>query len=279
MRYSLSLLLFLLCSPFGLAGGDPFPMGARTLGMGNAVVAYRNQWAIFNNVGGMAGVDKVSAMASFSSQYQVSGLQVLALGAVLPTRYGNFGLAIQRFGDEFYNEHLVGLAYSHQINQVSLGLKLNYVQIAIGDLGSRSTLALELGGVARLLPELTLGAYLYNFNQARLADYQDERLPTLMKAGLSYHPTRQLVLSAEVEKDIDYPTLFKAGVEYEIVKKLFLRTGLSSLPFTHHFGVGILSKNLAFDYALTSHPQLGFSHHLSLAYQFEKKAQGVKISQ
>jgi hypothetical protein len=254
-------------------------MGARALGMGNAVVAHRNQWAVFNNVGGMAGVDKVSAMASFSSQYQVSGLQVLALGAVLPTRYGNCGLAIQRFGDELYNEHLVGLAYSHQINQVSLGLKLNYVQITIGDLGSRSTLALELGGVARLLPELTFGAYLYNFNQAKLADYQNERLPTLMKAGLSYQPTRQLVLSAEVEKDIDYPTLFKAGLEYEIVKKLFLRTGISSIPFTHHFGIGILSKNLSFDYALTSHPQLGFSHHLSLTYQFEKKALGVKTDQ
>src|SRR4028118_2153419 len=99
MKHVLAFLLFLSVSLFAVAGGDPFPMGARTLGMGNAVVAHRNQWSVFNNVGGMAGVDKVSAMASFSSQYHVSGLQVLALGAVLPTNCGNFGLAIQRFGD------------------------------------------------------------------------------------------------------------------------------------------------------------------------------------
>jgi hypothetical protein len=279
MKYLLTLLLLSSFSLDTFAGGDPFPIGARSLGMGNAVVAIRHQWSIFNNVGGMAGVDKLSVMASFSSQYQVSGLQVLAIGAVMPTKLGNFGMAIQRFGDELYHGHLVGLAYSHQINQVSVGLKINYVQIAISDLGSRSTLALELGGVAQLLPELSFGAYIYNFNQAKLADYQDERLPTLMKAGLSYKPTKQLILNAEVEKDIDYQTLFKAGVEYEIVKKLFLRTGITSLPFTHHFGVGVLAKNLMFDYALTSHPELGFSHHLSLAYQFEKKAQVVKGSQ
>jgi hypothetical protein len=271
MKHFLPSLFFCLFYSSCWAGGEPFPIGAQSLGMGNATVSLRNQWSLFGNVGGMAGVEKLSAMAAFSSQYQVPGLQVLALGAVLPTRRGNFGLAIQRFGDELYSEHLVGLAYSHQINQVSIGLKVNYVQIAISDLGSRSTLALELGGVAQILPQLSFGAYIYNFNQARLADYQDERIPTLMKAGFSYQPSSQLLINAEVEKDIDFPAVFKTGMEYEIVKNVNLRTGISTFPFTQHFGAGIQAKSLQFDYAVTSHPQLGLSHHLSLAYSFEKK--------
>ncbi|MES2733234.1 MAG: hypothetical protein V4714_15915 [Bacteroidota bacterium] len=264
-------LFFILLPSLVNASGDPFPIGAKSLGMGNAVVSLRDQWSLFNNVGGMADVEQLSVLTSFSSQYSVAGLQVLAIGAVVPSRHGTFGLGIQRFGDELYNEHLVGLAYSHRINNVSLGVKINYVQIAIDGLGSRGAIAVELGGIAQLLPELSFGLHAYNLNQAKLAEYQDERLPTLLKAGLSYKPSKQLMVNAEVEKDIDFPAVFKAGLEYEIVKKVYLRTGISTKPFTNHFGVGILAKNLHFDYALTTHPQLGFSHHFSLAYQFKKK--------
>ncbi len=272
MLNGLRLLYFLvLFPPACLAGGEPFPIGARSWGLGNASVTLTDKWSVFNNVGGLSGVKQRSVMSSFSSYYNVPGLQVLALGAVYPLRHLHVGLSIQRFGDELYNEHLVGVALGHRIGNVSLGAKINYVQIAVRDLGSRSTVTLELGGVVQLLPELSFGVHLYNPTQARLADYQDERVPTTMKAGLSYRPSKTLLLTAEVEKDVDFPAAFKVGVEYEIVKKLYLRTGISSKPLVNHFGVGWLVKNLTVDYALSTHPQLGFSHHLSLAYQFEKK--------
>ncbi|MBC7920117.1 MAG: hypothetical protein H7Z75_03420 [Ferruginibacter sp.] len=275
---SFLLPLFLLgCPGLALASGDPFPIGARSLGLGNAAVTLSDHWSLFNNVGGLAGTDRTAegrrtVMSSFSGPYGVAGLSVVAVGAVLPTRYGTFGVGVQRFGDELHHEHLVGLAYSHRLENVSLGVKINYVQIATRGLGSRGAVAIEFGGVVQLLPELRFGAHLYNLNQAKLAAYGDERLPTLMKAGLSYQPGKQLMMNAEVEKDVDFPAVFKAGLEYEIVKKVHLRTGISAKPFTNHFGVGLLHRNLHFDYALTTHPQLGFSHHLSLALGLETKA-------
>ena len=277
MKRFLLLLFSLGCPGPLLASGDPFPIGARSLGLGNAAVTLSDHWSLFNNVGGLAGANRAvegrrTVMSSFSGPYGVAGLSTLAVGAVLPTRYGTFGVGVQRFGGELHHEHLVGLAYGHRIEHVSLGVKINYAQIATRGLGSRGVIAIEFGGVVQLLPDLRFGAHLYNLTQAKLADYGDERLPTLMKAGLSYQPTKQLMLNAEAEKDLDFPAVFKAGLEYEIVKNAYLRTGISSKPFANHFGVGLLHRNLHFDYALTTHPQLGFSHHLSLALGLEKKA-------
>jgi hypothetical protein len=96
-----------------------------------------------------------------------------------------------------------------------------------------------------------------------------------MKAGISYKPFKKLMLNLETEKDIDYPAMVKAGVEYEIVTHLFLRTGITSKPFVNHFGIGFSRKHFHFDYALRTHPVLGFSHHLSLVCSFEKKKKDV----
>ena len=272
MKHVLPALICFFFLPFsGHASGDPFPIGARSLGLGNAVVTLRDAWSLFNNVGGLAGVVHPSAMASFSLQYNVVGLPVLALGVVLPTRYGNAALAVQRFGDELYSEQRAGLAYGHQIGNVSLGVKAEYLQIAASGLGSRGVLVLAFGGTVQLLPTLRFGAYGYNLNQAKISDFQDERVTTLIKAGVSYEPTPAVWLSAEVERDVDFPTVIKAGLGYEVVKNLYVRTGVSSEPFTNHFGVGIAARHFCFDYALTVHPQLGFSHHWSLQYSFERK--------
>lgn len=268
------VLFFVFLTAFhpSLASGDPIAGGARSWGLGNASVTVADRWSIFNNAAGMTGVERLTLVSAFTTHYAVPGLQTLSLGMVYPTtKYGNLGLGIQRFGDELYSEHIVGIAYSHVIHHVSLGAKVNYMQIAMGELRSRRAMTFEFGGIATLSSKLFFGAHIYNFNQARLAEYQDERIPTVMKAGLSYRPTKQLMINVEAEKDIDFPASFKAGMEYEIVKSLQLRTGMSTKPFAHYFGMGFSPKNFQFDYALSTHPQLGISHHLSLAYCFAKK--------
>lgn len=253
------------------ASGDPYPAGARTWGLGNASVTLADGWSLFNNPAGMSGIKQFHLMAAYDNKYGLEGMQTMSAGLIRPFKYGHAGLSIHRFGDELYSEHLLGMAYSHKISRVQLGAKINYMQIHLTDIGSKSTFTLEFGGIAEITPQLVFGAHVYNINQARLADYQDERIPTVMKVGISYKAFNKLLLAIETEKDVDFPAVVKAGIEYEIIKNLHLRTGISSKPFVNYFGIGFSPKRLQFDYAVRSHPVLGLSHHLSLALRLEKK--------
>jgi hypothetical protein len=217
-------------------------------------------------------------MFACDNRFGIAGLQSMAAGAVLPLRYGNFGLSVQKLGDALYSEQIAGLAFSHKISHVQLGIKANYVQIHVGDLGTKGALVMEFGGVATITPQLSFGAHVYNLNQAKLARYQDERIATLMKTGLSYKPISQLMLNLEAQKDMDFPAMVKAGVEYEIVKNFYLRSGISTKPYINYFGLGLHKKRFHFDYALRTHAALGLSHHLSVTLAFEKKKTPEKIS-
>jgi hypothetical protein len=262
---------FLLAIHSAFGSGDPYPAGARAWGLGNAAATLADSWSLFNNPAGISGVSQVHLLAAYDNRYGLPGMQSMATGVVYPSDFGNVGLSIHRFGDELYSEHLVGVAYSHKVSRVMLGAKLNYVQVHVDNLGSKGTIALEFGGIAEITPQLFFGAHVYNFNQAKLADYQDERIPTVMKAGISYKAFNKLLLSVETEKDVDFPATVKAGIEYQIVKNLYLRTGMSSKPFVNYFGIGFSPKRLQFDYSVRSHPVLGMSHHLSIGFRLEKK--------
>jgi hypothetical protein len=77
--------------------------------------------------------------------------------------------------------------------------------------------------VANLSKELTIGAHVYNPTRAKLADYDNERVPTIMKLGLDYKFSNKVFLAIETEKDINYSPVVKVGVEYHAVEMLYLR--------------------------------------------------------
>ena len=270
MKNVLTCCLFLLSASV-FAGGDPVPGGGRSWGLANTSLIFKDGFAVFNNPAGLAGVTHIFAFAGFDYRYNTPGLSTLITGVTLPLKFGTFGLGMHRFGNELYNEQQIGLAFGKSTGLVSLGAKANLLQISMGEFGAKRVLTFEFGAIAELVPKkLFLGASIYNFTQAKIADYQDERVPVVMKAGLSYRPSDKLILNVETEKDIDFPAVFKAGIEYEIVKNFKLRTGISAKPEVGYFGIGFSPKALQFDYAFRTHPYLGSSHHLSVVYNFGK---------
>lgn len=243
--------------------------------MGNTHLCVGDVWATFNNVGALARNEELALGVNYTNAYGISAFSTLGATFAAPlslgTHAGVAGLSFWHFGDELYSENKIALGYSHQLGMVSLGVQINYLQVVIQEMGTCYAVALEFGGVATLRPDLRLGMHIYNFNQAQLADFENERLPTIMRAGLAYEPLETLLLSLETEKEADEPAMFKAGVAYQVLpQKLSLRTGMSSQPFVSYFGLGFQYKFLVIDYALNTHPALGLSHHLALVYRFEK---------
>ena len=106
-----------------------------------------------------------------------------------------------------------------------------------------------------------------------MAEYQDERLPTVLRAGLAWRAAEKVLLLVETEKDVEQDADFKAGLEYQPLPALALRAGLSTLTSQLTGGVGLRTGAFRIDYAAGWHETLGLSQQLSAAYVWAKPGQ------
>ncbi|WP_156126257.1 hypothetical protein [Hymenobacter sp. DG25B] len=261
-------------------GNGPGLHGARAAGMGNAAVTLSDVWALGNNVAGLSQLTRPEVGVYAENRFLISSLNTVGLAVASPLgrltgeepRYGVAGLELQRFGDKLYNEQRVGLGYAYRTGVMSVGVRADVLQVAIEGLGSRRAVAASVGAQAELIPrKLVFGASLYNLNQAKLAEYEDERVPTVLKAGLSYRPTEKVMLNAEVEKDVDHAADFRAGIEYQALEALALRVGVLGVSEQVTGGAGFHAGRFRIDYAGAWHSSLGLSQHISAGFRLEAK--------
>jgi hypothetical protein len=265
--------LFILI-PFLAKAQTDVPFGARAAALGNASATIPDLWAIHNNIAGIAGLTQPQIGAYAENRFGVRAFTTAALLGIYPTtKYGVYGISLSRFGDELYNRQHIGLGAAHKLGQFSLGIKADVWQVAVQGYGSRKAVTIAVGGQAEIVSGLYFAAHAYNLNQAKLADFEDERIPTIMKAGLSYMPYRKLLLLAETEKNIDHNATFKAGIEYQLFPdKFILRSGFQSLANPLNLGAGFMARQFIVDYAFGNTTQLGNSNHLSVSYSFGRQA-------
>ncbi len=277
-------------APARAQGNGPGVRGARAAAFGNASVALAGEvWSMGNNVAGLSEIQRPTVGFYAENRYFSPALNVGALTVALPlgraagaaatgpvgatpaparawARHGVVAVEVQRFGGTLYNETRLGAGYSYRFGQISLGGRVDVLQVSIEGLGSRRVLLGTLGGQIEVVPQrLSFGASLYNLGQARLARYQDERVPTVLKAGLAYRPSTQVLLLVETEKDVERAANFKAGLEYRPVPVLAARLGLASLTEQASAGIGLLAGPFQIDYAAAFQQVLGFSQHLSVS--------------
>ncbi|TVT37910.1 hypothetical protein FNT36_22400 [Hymenobacter setariae] len=268
-------------------GNGPAEHGARAAALGGTAATLANEvWAVANNAAGLGTLTHSTAGAYFENRYLITSLNVSAVAVALPlgivapaatsqparAERGVVGFEAQRFGGALYSEVRVGAAYGYRLGVVNIGGRLDMLQVSFRDLGSRRALVGSLGGQADIVPEhLTFGVYLYNLNQAKLADYQDERVPTVARAGLAYRASKQVLVLIESEKDIEHAAGFKAGLEYLPAPAVALRAGYASLSQQTTAGVGVKATSFQFDYAAGWHSVLGLSQFVSVNWQWERK--------
>ena len=299
--YVVGLAVVLPVAPAVAQGAGPGVRGARAASLGNASVALAGEvWSMGNNVAGLGGIQQPAVGFYAENRYFSAALNVGALTIALPlgrtlgvpsadgsgpmlaaaapaqtwVRNGVVAFEAQRFGGQLYNETRVGAGYGYRFGQISLGARVDVLQVSIEGLGSRRVVLGTMGGQIEVVPQrLTFGASLYNLSQTKLASYQDERVPTVLKAGLAYRPSSQVLLVVETEKDVEREANFKAGLEYRPVPVLAARLGLATLTEQASAGIGVLAGPFQIDYAAAFQQALGFSQHLSVSKSWGQKAQ------
>lgn len=270
MKYSLLFLLYLLLFNFSAkAANDNYPFGGRPASMANSTVAVYDFWGLSFNQAAIARQTGLTAGVYFENRFLTKEMSLGAFGVSMPAGGGVMGVSATFFGYSLYHESKIGLAYARKLSdKISIGVQLNYLYASISGYGNKGSIAGELGMIYELLPGLNLGAHIYNPTRTKVASYNNERIPTVIKLGMAYSFSDRVLVSLEAEKDIVENPIIKAGIEYGLTESIYVRGGIGTNPTLNSLGVGFYFGSLKFDISSSFHYLLGYSPQASFVYQF-----------
>ncbi|MGB0887887.1 MAG: hypothetical protein ACPGSL_07175 [Vicingaceae bacterium] len=249
-------------------------LGARSAAMGGYNVTLSDVWSTNNNQAGLGFVKEMTAALYYENRFLLKETGYKAGALVLPVKSGAFGISVASFGYSAYSETKAGLSYGQRFgDKFSLGVQMNYLNTSLAQTyGSKTTITGAIGLIARLSNELSLGVHVYNPNRSKLADDNNERVPTIMKLGLDYRFSKKVMLAVSTEKDLDVDAIVNAGIEYHITDILYLRGGISTNPIQYAFGFGMQLQDFKVDLSSSFHQTLGITPGISIIYTRNKKS-------
>jgi hypothetical protein len=269
------IFIALLLPSIVLASNENDPAGARAAGMGNAALGFKDIWSFYQNQAGLAHLDAFTAGVFYENRFLVKGMSYQGFAAANPLgENGVVSVGYSGFGFSVYKEDKVGAAYSMRLaKNLTAGVGINYhsTRITAENYGSTGLVTAELGVQMQVSKNVMVSSHIFNPFRAQLNDFNDERLPTILRLGASYQISDDLLAALEVEKDIDQKPSLRGGIEYQPVDILYIRLGSSTLPNQFSFGLGVAFKQFRFDLAGSYHSQLGYTPQVSLTYLPQKQ--------
>jgi hypothetical protein len=249
-----------------------FPQaGPRSGGLGNTSLCLTDTWSVYNNPGAFGFADETSIAASYQNRFLLKELSSQGVAFGYHTeKSGNFGLHFQQYGFNLYREMRGGLTYAMKLSpNFAMGIGMNYHGIYLAEnYGSRTAYSASIGLLYSLNDKIRLGMRVQNLNRAKLAEFEDERLPTYFALGMQYIFSQKIFWAIEAEKDLIHPVNIKSGLEIQAHEILALRLGVNSYPFQTSFGLGVKLSKFRFDIAAQWHTVLGISPSGGIKYVF-----------
>lgn len=269
MKTTIATVLFSFATAVLMAGG---PVGARSAGMSHASLLIHDVWSVYNNQAGLASLKGAAFGAAFENRFFISALGNKSFAAAVATASGTFAVSAASFGYSRYSNNRLGLAYARKLGkQLDVGVQMDYLETRIGEgYGHKGAVTAEFGIIARPFEKLTFAAHVYNPMRTRLASYNDERVPTVMRMGGQYSFSRKVRWSLQLDKEINEPLNIRSGVEYDPAPRVQLRFGFATYTQSASFGFGYAWKNARFDAAATWQQLLGYSTQVSIGYAFAR---------
>lgn len=267
------LFFFVLFPLTTWAGQDNSHFGGRSAGMGHASVTLYDVWSTHHNQAGLAWLTNPTAGVFLQNRNLLKEFNYMGFAYAHPLKTGTIGASFTNFGSSLYGESKAGVSYALKFSDfISGGVAINYHNTRIAyDYGSHSAITAELGMQAYLNEDFMLAAHLFNPTRSKLNDYNDERIPTIFRLGLSYKFSEKVLTVLEAQKDLLNSPSFKAGIEYNPNDMVFLRAGIGTTPTLASFGVGLKMNQVKIDIAASYHSTLGFWPELSFQYHLKGK--------
>lgn len=197
--------------------------------------------------------------------FEIKELSHGAVSYVEPTSFGTFAVSGSRLGFELYRETRIAVSYGDEfVKTVKAGVNLNYYSVSIQNYGSAGTIGIDVGLLIDISDEICWGFAAFNLNAPKIGAAK-EKLPQVFSTGITFAPVSEAIIAASIVKDVRFPAELHMGVEYSLLEMIALRAGTTSDPNTLNAGIGIKYSFAQFDYAFSSHGELGVTHQFSLS--------------
>lgn len=263
----------LLVSVLTIFSGSVYPQesyftGARSAALGHTSSSLSDEFSLINNPGTLGFVEKGSISVGYMDLYGIEGLSSVYAVLSKAIKSGCLSLGATSLGDNIFRQDKLTFGIGNKFGIASIGAGINYHHMTIEGFGSNTYFSLDVGGLVELSPSVFISGLVKNITQAKVSKYTGEYLPTLMSAGISFRPAKQLLINTQYDKEVDYHGILKFGIEFTY-SSLVVRTGLITDPARIDFGLGFHYKKLKIDYALKNHQILQSSHVVNLAFLFK----------
>lgn len=271
MKFVIKILVALVPVLLFASNGDG-TIGPRSSALGGASASLSDVWSTRNNQGSLGFVRQTEVGAFYENRFFVKELSQSGFTAALPIKKGTFGLSYTNLGYKLYKESHANLSYAMKLGEnVSAGVAIDYLNTKIADIyGQANAFTGSAGVTAKVLPQLILSVHVFNPFRAKITNYNNEKIPSIMKFGAQYVFSKKVFLIAEAEKISSKKINIKGGIEYNPSQLIYIRVGGSSYPTQAAFGVGVNYNGLKIDLSSAYHSVLGFSPQIGLTYAFGK---------
>ncbi len=266
------LLLLFLCLSLGLTLRAqvfmrPFD-NAAAMAMGGATVAMPNLSAGLANEGQLGLGEKLGIFAGTAIPYALSGWQTANFQGVAGLgKSSGVGIGIFHSAVDLYAEQRFQLSYGRRLgDNFYLGGSADVLHNDAQEYGSTTAASFSLSVLAKALPQVWIGAKIQNPLQQKIGA---DLLPTVVRIGATWIPTKIFLIALETEKDLGKPTQVKVGVEYRPSPMLAIRAGTRAGKVARMaFGVGLRLKNgISLDVGSEWHPTLGITPSAMVAWR------------
>jgi opacity protein-like surface antigen len=266
LKYAVCLAL--VWSLHVLAANAQEVYGAPAAAMANTMVTDTNVWATTNNPAGMPWLTKGGIGVGYRNAFAIENLGTKSIATVLPFGHSAFGLSMHSFGYASYSNSRIGVSYGLRLGEkLSMGVQAQFHSLVLEEVyGKVNYFTIGLGVRYVASKNLIFGVHLNNPNQARVAEYNSERSPSRIAAGMSYTWSPRLRMTAEMQQVSNQKGGIRAGLEYAPVSSIVVRCGGGTGPTLFSFGFGWKVKYIDLDVSTHYHDVLGFSPQISLTW-------------
>ncbi len=268
MKRQLIILLFLLIS-WSQSFSQNHP-GTRHIALSHSDISFSTDaFSVFNNPAGLTYLkNRVAGFFYSPSPFGLSELSSAASTFSKNFQFGSFSGGAMIYGFDLYRETKIALGFGNKITQnISIGLTSIYNHFSIQNYGAKGVFTFNLGGIAELSKSFLIGFLVENFSRSSVGKEKDQ-IPVLLNAGICYLANGQVTLYFNLQKEVRFDPSVSFGAEISLIDFLQLRVGASNEQDTFSGGFGIKFSFAQAEYAVTSHPELGFSHQFGIIVSF-----------
>lgn len=248
--------------------------GGRAQSLGGCSILLEDVWASTNTPAALGQVKNFRAGVWTERRFNVRELSNGALAFAIPLgKSGVLGAGLYQFGiSKYYTQQNITLSYGLKLSkQISAGVGMHVLHTKIDYYGSQITGIGELGFNYYPTQTLAVGLNIWNPAPAKIISYQDERLPTILRASAKKDISKNVILITEVSQQLNKPLSLRGGVEYVPTKNVELQLGVRTNPMVYSFGLGVIYQGVKLHIGFGVYEVLGASPDVSLEYIKDQK--------